>query len=266
MTTSENNMEITDSPISFESLRKLNIIAMALHLVQGLLMLVIGLSMLDFRAELYTIYLEFVPGEGLVLGTPKTFFVLTNISPLISSFLLLSAIAHFIIAFPLRESYERNLTKKTNPIRWAEYALSSSVMIAFIAILFGFYDFWLLVSIFVLNAIMNMEGWQMEKLNQYTDKVDWTPYLIGVLAGIVPWIIFTSVFFFAPASPPDFVFFIFLTQFLMFFFGFAANMLLQYLKVGPWKDYLFGERNYIFLSLVAKTLLAWFVFFGLFQP
>jgi hypothetical protein len=39
-------------------------------------------------------------------------------------------------------------------------------------------------------------------------------------------------------------------------------MLLQYKKVGPWRDYLFGERMYVLLSLVAKSALAWQVFGG----
>lgn len=43
-------------------------------------------------------------------------------------------------------------------------------------------------------------------------------------------------------------------------------MILQYNKVGKWKDYLYGEKVYIILSLVAKTLLAWLVFTGILQP
>jgi hypothetical protein len=43
-------------------------------------------------------------------------------------------------------------------------------------------------------------------------------------------------------------------------------MVLQYRKVGRWKDYLFGERMYIVLSLVAKSLLAWQIFFGTLRP
>jgi len=39
-------------------------------------------------------------------------------------------------------------------------------------------------------------------------------------------------------------------------------MALQYKKVGPWKDYLYGERMYMILSLVAKSALAWQVFGG----
>jgi hypothetical protein len=37
-------------------------------------------------------------------------------------------------------------------------------------------------------------------------------------------------------------------------------MVLQYRQVGPWRSYIFGERSYIVVSLVAKSLLAWQVF------
>ena len=33
-----------------------------------------------------------------------------------------------------------------------------------------------------------------------------------------------------------------------------------------WKDYLFGERMYIVLSLLAKTALAWQIWFGTLRP
>jgi hypothetical protein len=39
-------------------------------------------------------------------------------------------------------------------------------------------------------------------------------------------------------------------------------MWLQYRRVGRWRSYLFGEKAYMVLSLVAKSLLAWQVFAG----
>ena len=39
-------------------------------------------------------------------------------------------------------------------------------------------------------------------------------------------------------------------------------MFLQYKRIGPWRDYLYGERGYIMLSLTAKSALAWQVFAG----
>jgi len=43
-------------------------------------------------------------------------------------------------------------------------------------------------------------------------------------------------------------------------------MFLQYKKIGKWKDYLYGEKVYIILSLVAKSALAWQVFAGTLRP
>ena len=53
---------------------------------------------------------------------------------------------------------------------------------------------------------------------------------------------------------------IFVSLFVLFN-AFAINMWLQYRRVGPWRDYLFGESMYVLLSLTAKSLLAWQVFF-----
>jgi hypothetical protein len=48
----------------------------------------------------------------------------------------------------------------------------------------------------------------------------------------------------------------------LFFNSFALVQWLQYKQVGRWADYLVGERSYITLSFVAKSLLAWQIFAG----
>ena len=63
------------------------------------------------------------------------------------------------------------------------------------------------------------------------------------------------------AEPPAFVYAIFVSLFL-FFNIFALSMWLQYRRVGRGKSYIFGERAYFMLSLVAKSALAWQVFAG----
>ena len=88
------------------------------------------------------------------------------------------------------------------------------------------------------------------------------PFWFGSFAGIIPWIAII-IYVIAPGSlvsPPGFVYGIIVSLFI-FFNCFAVNMILQYKKVGPWRDYLYGERVYILLSLTAKALLAWQVFF-----
>lgn len=260
---------IANSPISFDYLTQFNRNMGILHIIQGILMLLLGL-VLEFSRDIYTFYLkvEIIP-EISFIPEPSVLFTISSVGAILASFLLMSGIAHFLIAYPLNSKYVENLKKGMNTYRWYEYALSSSVMITFIALLFGIWDFWSLLMIFALNAMMVMFGLLMEVLNQYTEKTNWTPFILGCVAGIIPWLVIVGYFFGVTsntgAGPPDFVYYIFITQVLLFN-TFAINMVLQYKAVGPWKDYLFGERAYIILSLVAKTLLAWFVFAGVFQP
>jgi hypothetical protein len=109
----------------------------------------------------------------------------------------------------------------------------------------------------------------MEYHNQNTPKVNWTSFVFGSIAGIIPWIVIVTYFVGSltgdGGKPPAFVYAIIPTLFI-FFNIFAVNMILQYKKVGRWKDYLFGERVYIILSLTAKTVLAWIIFAGTLAP
>jgi hypothetical protein len=77
----------------------------------------------------------------------------------------------------------------------------------------------------------------------------------------MPWLAIT-IYLVGPGAdqhPPGFVYGIFFSLFV-FFNCFAVNQWLQYKAVGKWNDYLIGERVYITLSLVAKSLLAWQIF------
>ena len=89
-------------------------------------------------------------------------------------------------------------------------------------------------------------------------------FWFGSLAGIVPWALI-AVYVAQPARVPGFVYAIIIIQFALFF-SFAVNMVLQYAKVGPWRDYLTGEKTYMVMSLVAKSLLAWQVWSGTLRP
>lgn len=249
---------------TFRNLRLFNGLMGILHLAQGILMLALTN---DFTVPVKTYFLEFQEGEGLVTN-PDTWFNL-QLGPFIASFLFMSALAHLAVITPgIYGWYVRNLKRGANYARWIEYSFSSSVMIVAIAMLFGIYDIAALILIFALNATMILFGWLMELLNQYTEKVNWLPFTFGSLAGIVPWIA-VGVYFVGSVTSgenvPDFVYAIYVSLFI-FFNIFAVNMVLQYKEVGRWRDYLFGERMYIVLSLVAKTLLAWQVFFGTLQP
>ena len=178
------------------------------------------------------------------------------------AFLAISALSLLIIASPpVFPWYKRNLLQNRNYGRWIEYFFSSSIMIVLISQIVGIADIAALLAIFGINACMILFGALQEKYEKPGSR-GWIPFWFGSFAGVIPWIA-VVVYTVAPGlnvSPPGFVYGIVASLFV-FFNCFAINMVLQYKKVGPWRDYLFGEKVYIVLSLTAKALLAWQVFF-----
>jgi hypothetical protein len=273
------NIKQKPDKLSPESLIRFNKIMGSVHLVQGVLMLLFAFFVypnLDGSgAQSFTIpvignYLNFVQGQGLVLTPTETLFELPFL-PLTASFLLISALFHFIIAVPYKKKYVSDLKQGINKLRWYEYAISSSLMIVLISSLFGVRDIAVFVLIALANAAMNLFGLDMELLNagesKVGKKVNWLPFIFGSVIGLAPWL---AIAFYIGVNPnigqvPGFVWAILVTYFVAFN-TFPVNMVLQYLGKGKFKNYLYGERGYIILSLVAKTLLTWLVLFGAFQP
>jgi hypothetical protein len=249
----------------FAGLKRFNLIMGFLHLIQGVFMWVVSN---ETTYPIFTNYLNFNTETFSLSPTPQLFYEL-RFGPAVAMFLLISAVAHFYLSTVGNKAYVKNLKKGMNPIRFYEYALSSSLMIVLIGMLSGLWDLGAIILIFGLNAMMNLFGIMMEYHNQHTDKTDWTAYIYGCIAGIIPWIVIFQFFLGSvnsgDAKPPAFVYAIIPTLFV-FFNIFAINMVLQYKKVGRWADYLFGERVYIILSLVSKSILAWLIFAGTLAP
>lgn len=235
-----------------------------LHLFQGSLILILSKT---FTLPITGNYLFFNNSTQSLMPTSKVLFDL-SLPVLIAIFFFLSAAAHLIIATVYNKTYNKNLSRGLNKARWIEYSISASIMMVAIALLVGVYDAMSLVMIFTLTAVMNLMGLVMEVHNQTTKRTNWLSYIIGCFAGAIPWLVITFYFWLGAdngSSAPTFVYWIFVSIFI-FFNCFAINMVLQYKKIGPWKNYLFGERAYIILSLVAKSLLAWQVFAGTLRP
>jgi len=244
----------------FKRLRIFNAVMCVLHFIQGSLMVLLSN---EFTLPLTYSTPVFDEITQTISPVSETFFDL-RIGPLVALFLFMSAIAHFLLATVLYKWYVNNLKKHINPARWYEYSFSASLMIFLIAMLVTIYDIGTLIALFTLTAVMNLMGLMMEIHNQTTKKTNWTSYTIGCISGFIPWVIIFIPLITAE-SVPDFVIAIFITI-AIFFNLFAINMFLQYKKVGKWKDYLYGEKMYIVLSLVAKSALAWQVFAGTLRP
>jgi hypothetical protein len=246
------------SPEEAGRLRRWNLGLAALHGAQAVAIVLLAN---DFAIPVTVSYLAGPPGAD-ALSDPYTLFDL-RFSWAIAAFLALAALDHLIVGVGRgRGRYERNLERGINPVRWYEYSLSASIMVVLIAMLTGIEDAAALIAIFGANAGMILFGLVSERVNAPGEPRDWRPFLYGSILGAVPWVAIAlqiAVGSSEGGDVPGFVIAIFISLGLLFF-SFAVNMALQLARVGPWRDYLFGERGYLVLSLVAKSALAWQIF------
>lgn len=249
------------APEEYRGLRVFNLVMGGFHLVSGVLMVVLGN---DFELEVSSFALNGPPGTPVSEGAVDVVFAVP-LAWATAAFLLLSAFFHFLIASPIGFGfYVDELSKGRNRYRWVEYALSSTLMIVLIALVTGITDLAALIAIAFVNASMILFGWIMEMVNPADRRPWWTPFGFGCIAGAAPWIAI-AVYLIVTLSregaeqPPGFVYGIIFSLFF-FFNTFAVNQWLQYRRIGKWADYLRGERTYIVLSLVAKSVLAWQIF------
>jgi|APHM01.1.fsa_nt_gi hypothetical protein len=247
----------------FQRLRRWNAVMAVLHFVQGALMVALAEPV---QWPLTRTRYEFDSATETLAGVSVP-WVDVPLPFLVAGFLFISALAHTIVATVRYPQYARYLDRGLNPYRWYEYSVSASLMIVVIGMLSGVWDVGTLAALFGLVAVMNLCGLLMETRNEGRTRTDtdWTPYYVGTIAGIIPWIVigvaFIGTVVAAAGQFPEFVIYIYVSIFA-FFNLFAVNMILQYRETWRWANYLFGERVYIVLSLVAKSVLAWQVYFG----
>jgi hypothetical protein len=252
--------------INMNKLVSFNLKMSVVHLVQGLALLTLALTVplfRDFRVDIVGRFFRPL-GEGGYGPTVISMFELP-VGILASAFILLSALFHFVISVPLKKQYVKNIERGYNPLRWIEYAFSSSIMIVLLSVMFGITTIEGLLAVFGINAVMNLLGLLMEKMNPPNrEKTDWTAHFIGWIAGLIPWVIIVIYMLnIADLSRlPWFVLPGVIFYFLVFNL-FAFNQIFQYARIGKWKDYVFGERSYVWLSLFGKSTLAWLVFIGI---
>ena len=249
----------------FGQLRRFNAFLAALHFAQAIAILLLAS---DFTLPVTTSFIE-GPEGGPGEGTP-VYNVLVDvpIAPLIAAFLFLAAADHLLVALPgINRWYNCNLENGASYARWWEYSISSSIMIVIIAMFPGIYDLGTLILVAGVNATMIFLGLLMESVNKgpVKENVNWLPFWLGCFAGALPWVVIT-LFLVSPGTGeagdvPGFVYGIFISLFV-FFNCFAVNMYLQYKRIGPWRNYIFGEYGFMVLSLTAKSALAWQIFQG----
>ena len=241
--------------VTLEQLRRLNVVATILHFVQGIAILALAN---EFALPITSFFWNDAPNSRLDIARLDRMFDV-SVAWAAAVFLFLSALFHAIVAFVARTTYESEIQAEQNRFRWVEYSLSSTLMILAICLVFGIGDIAGLLGIAGANVAMILFGWIMEVVNRPGNSVWWTPFWFGCIVGIIPWI-GLFIYLIGPGDDmPTFVYGIFISIFI-FFNLFGLNQYLQYRKIGRWSEYAYGEKMYLWLSLAAKSALAWQLF------
>ena len=241
--------------VRLAGLRRWNLGLAVLHLAQAALIL--------FLADTFAIAVtSSFPGgpPGTPAPTPETLFDV-RIGWAVAVFLGLAALDHLLTATVSRGVYERDLRQSINRFRWVEYSFSATLMIILIGFYSGITSINAVIVVAGANVAMILFGWLQERMNPPgRTSTTMLPFWFGALVGLAPWISI-GVNIIGSETVPGFVYGIVIAQFI-FFFSFGLNQLLQYRGVGRWADYAYGEKTYLVLSLVAKSVLAWQIFAG----
>ena len=246
---------ISATPERLKNLKTWNLALTVLHLVQAIVIVLIGG---DFAIDVTSTFPEGPPGTRVPVAEPL-FGVRIGLA--IGIFLLLAAIDHALTATVARSTYESDLRSGINRFRWVEYSFSATIMVLLISAYSGITGIAALCGIIGANVAMILFGWIQERTNPPgRESTSMMAFWFGTIAGLAPWaaIVINVI---GSETVPGFVYGIVVTEAILFF-SFGLNQWLQYRGVGRWTDYLYGEKVYLVLSLVAKSVLAWFIYFG----
>ena len=188
-----------DANLLAPSLRRWNIALGALHALQALAILALATA---FALPVTASFLSGPPGHPEP-PRPRRCSSIPMASG-VALFLLLSAGFHALVSLPrVSDRYMAGLMSEHNFYRWAEYSLSSSVMVVLIAMLTGISDVAALIAIFASNAAMIFFGAVQERYESPGGSL-W-PFWLGCVIGVAPWLAI-GVYLWSPGSsaePPD---------------------------------------------------------------
>jgi hypothetical protein len=243
------------NPERLSGLRTWNLGLTVLHLAQAALIVILAG---DFAISVTSTFPEGPPGSAPPAPAPLFDVPIGWATAL---FLGLAALDHLITGTVGRSVYEKDLKDGINRFRWVEYSFSATLMVILISFYSGITGVDALIAIVGANVAMILFGWIQESMNPPgRSRTTMVPFWFGTVAGLAPWAAI-AVNVVGADTVPGFVYGIVVAQFLLFF-SFGLNQWMQYRGVGKWADYAFGEKGYLILSLVAKSVLAWQIFGG----
>lgn len=251
---------------SFDGLRRVNRWLALAYAVQAVAILIVSK-----RAEVAvttnyltpdTVQSTLAGHTVLGLATHQLFTV--NVGYVIAAALLLLAFVYVALGTFCRTRYESDLKRSTNLGRWVALGAGFGVVLLAVALLAGAHDFSALITLFVLTFVVHMLWFISEKKN-----VGRLPYGLGIATGVV--VLLAVGFYLVGAGMwggghvPVYIIWAFATL-VVGLAAVAVNLSMQRRGKGKWANYLYAERVYMIVGLVATSAVAWQLFAGALKP
>ena len=192
-----------------------------------------------------------------------------NLSYVVGAMLFITALANVLLATVWRR-YEASLKQRMNPVRWAETAITASLIVAAASLIAGIYDLASLKLLVVLTVLMAGLGMAVDVLSSSKRiAYGWLVPAGAAVAGAVPWV---TVFWyicaahvFGSASVPVGTYLVAMLGTLHFVF-LAVNTHLADMKRARWAEYTYAELWYQCGGFILKSTFAWLVFAFVLHP
>lgn len=198
-----------------------------------------------------------------------------DLAQLVPLFSMLSMLNH-VWSLSDSSGYRQVLYQGYNPVRWAEYSVSSSIMTWVIAQLSGITDIKTLTGLMIAGVALQGVGYSVERetaesllydderLYQSAVRQQIIGFLIFATQFAVIWIAFFTSILASDSEVPSFVWAIIIIITLLYLsFGVLSVLYMKSAaKTGGIRDFRKIEMGYIVLSLVSKTFLMNMVLFG----
>lgn len=258
-----------------------------LHIVGALLQIPESIFLFAFSSNIHLKWLVFtnypvpvdtdlaaeIGGEGndnLFYAQPESKFITSLYVPWITgAIVLLSALDHIFTITPRgRQLYNYHLARNKSPFRWFEYAISCSLMNVHMTQMVGVTDLHIISLIFVLSISIQYPAYIFEVLNAKARNDGygyyWSPFFFATIPYGAAWGVIASYYMQSVENGSDPPYFVFTTLVTVFTLEglFPVLFVLQWLKIGPFENYINGEYGFIVLGIMAKSALAWITVVG----
>lgn len=172
-----------------ESLRSRNQLCAIVHLTNGLLCLALSQQSSTIAAVTIPLSTQFLATDSsgdlyqnLVVQWNVPLAAVSSLFALICACSLINNLVNW-------GSYTCNMKRSVNHNRWYEFALSSSIIVSLILMLFGVRDVYSLVALVSINSAMCLFGDIFEVMNvgHSPKDLDWSAFLFATGAALYSW-------------------------------------------------------------------------------